>query len=59
MKRYMSVELRLTFRMKDGETQADAEDRMIEALETLDEHFVAGWHNAEIEEIEDEPEQTD
>ncbi len=59
MKRYMSVELRLTFRMKDGETQADAEDRMIEALETLDENFVAGWHNADIEEIEDEPAKAD
>lgn len=58
MKRYMSVELRLTFRMNDGETQADAEDRMIEALETLDEHFVAGWHNAEIEEVEEKEDGT-
>lgn len=52
-KRWMRMSIHLGFHLRDGETKEQAEDRLVEALETVDDDFVCSWTNEGIEEIED------
>ena len=54
MPRMFSIALQISFLMKDGETQDQALDRMLQAMDGI-EHYVASWdENAvKIEELEE------
>ena len=43
----------ITFEMLPGETQTDAEDRLIDALDKAGMHL-ASWKGTEVEDVEDE-----
>ena len=48
MPRMFSITMQISFLMKDGETQDQALDRVLQAMDGI-EHYVASWQDEDIE----------
>lgn len=52
--KWISLDCHIAFKMKPGETNEDAEDRLLEVLDNARINLVS-WKNEEIEEFDDAP----